>query len=275
MSKGRDPSGRLIFLAAKRRFNQSSGPADDKAGFALPKKAASASYIRAHEWLGYVYDYGYGTRPNRHLAFEHCLIAAKAGNANAEYHVGVFYHEGISVRKNYRAAATWFRRAAKHGDATAVWALGNAYKYGWGLRKNRKRGFELILQAARMGELEAQFSLGVCLSGGEGTAADPEHAFRWYLRAARRGHKDAAHNVAHFYRTGRGVQRNEKKLSFGTGVRNRSTAKLLCGHFFIDDHLQVRAHVLVQLDGDDELADGLERFVQLNLAAINVEALFL
>jgi len=95
MSKGKDTSGRQTFLAAKRRFNQSSGPADDKAGFALLKRAASAGYIRAHEWLGYVYDYGYGTRPNRRLAFKHYLIAAKAGNVNAEYHVGVFHREGI------------------------------------------------------------------------------------------------------------------------------------------------------------------------------------
>src|SRR5271169_266658 len=93
--------GRRTFVAAKRKTNGSSGPEDDKAAFVLLKKAASLGCVEAHEWLGYVYDYGYGTRRNRRLAFKHYMTAAKAGNANAEYHVGVFYHEGISVRKNY------------------------------------------------------------------------------------------------------------------------------------------------------------------------------
>lgn len=102
-------SGTKTFLAAKLKFNESTGPQDDKAGFALLKKAASMGCIRAHEWLGYVYDYGYGTRPNRRHAFKHYMTAAKAGNANAEYHVGVFYHEGISARKNDSLAVSWFR----------------------------------------------------------------------------------------------------------------------------------------------------------------------
>ena len=37
----------------------------------------------------------------------------------------------------------------------------------------------------------------------------------------------------------------------------------------------MRGHVLVQLDSDNELADGLKRFVQLDLPPIDVEALLL
>jgi hypothetical protein len=50
--------------------------------------------------------------------------------------------------------------------------------------------------------------------------------------------------------------------------------KLFCC-FFVDNDLQVRGHVLVQLDGDNELADSLERFVQLDLPPIDMEALLL
>ena len=45
--------------------------------------------------------------------------------------------------------------------------------------------------------------------------------------------------------------------------------------FFSNHNLQVRGYIFVQLDRDDELADGFQRFVQLNFAAIDVEALFL
>src|ERR1019366_2363002 len=58
----------------------------------------------------------------------------------------------------------------------------------------------------------------------------------------------------------------------GAPLRNKL---FCCCRFFIYDDLQVRGHILVQLDGDDELADGLERFVQLDLPAIDVETLLL
>ena len=61
----------------------------------------------------------------------------------------------------------------------------------------------------------------------------------------------------------------------GRGVRpyaSRNDYLLCC--FFFDDHLQVRGHILVQFDGNGELAHGLERLVDLDLAAIHVEALF-
>jgi hypothetical protein len=49
---------------------------------------------------------------------------------------------------------------------------------------------------------------------------------------------------------------------------------LLC-RFLLDDHLHVRGHVLVQLHRHVKLAHGFQRFVQLNLATIDMEALFL
>src|ERR1035438_6825860 len=63
-----------------------------------------------------------------------------------------------------------------------------------------------------------------------------------------------------------------------TKPRHHTTTNkyLFCRYrFFIDDYFQVRGHVLVQLDRDDELPDALERFVQLNLAAVDMEALLL
>src|ERR1019366_8429211 len=52
-------------------------------------------------------------------------------------------------------------------------------------------------------------------------------------------------------------------------------AKLFCRGFFVDHDLQVRSHVLVQFDRDGELADRLQRLMQLDLTAVDVEALFL
>jgi hypothetical protein len=48
---------------------------------------------------------------------------------------------------------------------------------------------------------------------------------------------------------------------------------LLCG-FLLDHDLQVRGHIFVQLDRYREFAHALERLVDLNLAAVDIKALF-
>lgn len=105
-----------IFRRAKKFFGKNCGPEDYRTGYQLFKRAAALGYPRAHEGLGFVYDYGLGTRPNRRLAFEHYKAAAAARIPNAEYHVGVFYYQGIAVRKDFLSAVFWLRQAAKHGD---------------------------------------------------------------------------------------------------------------------------------------------------------------
>ena len=50
---------------------------------------------------------------------------------------------------------------------------------------------------------------------------------------------------------------------------------LLSRRFLLDRDLQMRGHILMQLDRNGELTDGLQRLVQLDLAAVKVEALFL
>src|ERR1700730_145954 len=55
-----------------------------------------------------------------------------------------------------------------------------------------------------------------------------------------------------------------------TGAR-AEPLPLLSNRFLLDDHLEMRGHFFVQLDGDGELAHCLQRLVYLNLAPVNVE----
>src|SRR5215472_9178274 len=95
---------RRAFATAKRSFNRASRNAESREGLKLLKRAAALGHIGAHAWLGVLYDYGLGVRPNRRRALEHYMVAAQAGDADGEYHVGVFYHDGIAVPKNYKVA---------------------------------------------------------------------------------------------------------------------------------------------------------------------------
>lgn len=139
-------SARSLFSEAKKFFNSGRGIDDFRSGFKLLQRAAALGNVGAHAWLGAVYEYGLGTRPNRRLAFKHYSFAAAAGNPNAEYHVAVFYHEGMGVPKDDRMAVRWLRKAVAHGDSTAVYWLGHCYLHGRGVPLNEKKGFELALK---------------------------------------------------------------------------------------------------------------------------------
>ena len=178
-------SARQLYAAARRCFKPGTGPEDFRHGLELMKGAAAQGHAKAHSWLGALYYYGLGTRPNRPKSLAHYRIAAKAGEPNAEYHVGIFYYEGTAVPRDYRAAIRWLRKAAAHGDDTAVYWLGQCYLHGRGVSKNEVKGFELELRAANRRVVEAQYSVAVCYEHGQGVPADAKKAFRWYLVAAR------------------------------------------------------------------------------------------
>src|SRR5882724_1600470 len=110
---GSGAEARSIFRKAKVSFTGEADAEKFRTGLLLLKQAAILNHAGAHEWLGAVYDYGLGTRPNRPLAFEHYLRAAKQGSPNSEYHVGIFYCGGIGVRKNHRLAVKWLRKAVQ------------------------------------------------------------------------------------------------------------------------------------------------------------------
>jgi mRNA interferase RelE/StbE len=54
---------------------------------------------------------------------------------------------------------------------------------------------------------------------------------------------------------------------------SRPKCKLLRHHFLLNHHFQMRGHVLMQLHRHGEFAQGLQRLVQLNLAAIQIDSL--
>src|SRR5271165_3240808 len=65
---------------------------------------------------------------------------------------------------------------------------------------------------------------------------------------------------------------DHRLLGFGDGLFGWSS---FSNGLLADNHLHRHGHVLVQLDGDVELADVLQRFIELDLAPVNVQALLL
>ena len=68
----------------------------------------------------------------------------------------------------------------------------------------------------------------------------------------------------------RGWQDSTERISSQFLVLSSQLA--LLDRFFLDDDFQMRGHIFVQPNRDGELAQGLERFVELDLTTIQIEA---
>lgn len=93
------------------------------------KKRPSALFIRAdQQW-----DLG-----NARAAFRLFLIAARAGDANAQSRVGYCYDVGAGVRPNRRAAVSWYMRAYRRGDSCAAHNIGTVWRDAGDVRRADK-----------------------------------------------------------------------------------------------------------------------------------------
>jgi TPR repeat protein len=206
-------SGRAIFARAKNLYNMARRSEDYGQGFTLLKEAANLGLPEAHEWLGFVYQFGLGTRSNRRLAFKHYLEAADERHNSAEYQVGLAYYKGMGVAKDPSVGVTWIRRAARHGSASALYWLGWHYMSSDNQRRRRK-GFNLLLTAANRKEIQAQHAVGVCYETGDCVPCDARAACRWYLQSAKGGYPYAAEALARCYETGIGVRISKRRSEF-------------------------------------------------------------
>ena len=92
------------------------------------------------------------------------LLAAEAGNTQAQKKLADRYHQATGSDQDYAAARQWYVTAAEQGNVEAQYALGNIYLMG------------------------------------EGTPQDNVQAYHWYKQAAEQGHEAATGNVRNLER---------------------------------------------------------------------------
>ncbi len=61
---------------------------------------------------------------NYNEAYQHALVSAEAGNAQAQYDIGYFLYYGLGVKRDQKQAVVWFEKSANQEDKSAVAALG-------------------------------------------------------------------------------------------------------------------------------------------------------
>jgi hypothetical protein len=103
---------------------------DYKSAFTYFSQAANAGHAGAQNYLGFMYQNGYGVEQNYAEAVSWYRKAANAGNANAQNNLGFMYEQGYGVTKNYAEAVSWYRKAAAQGEPYAKNALERLQKEG-------------------------------------------------------------------------------------------------------------------------------------------------
>ena len=164
--------------------------------------------IQCAECLGEAYYYGKGTEQSFEKAFELFTQAAEAGSAYAQEYVGRIYQFGYGVVDiDCAQAAEWYQKAADQGDAGGMVFLGDLYASGEGVEQDEARANELYGQAldtlTEAGE-DARydngwFLLGYIYKNGLGVEEDADKAMEYFTSSAQIGDPDGMFDLARCY----------------------------------------------------------------------------
>lgn len=117
-------------------------------------------------------------------ALRELLPVARSGDALAQSYVGVIYHFGLGIKPDLESAVDWYAKAANNGDSLSQRILGDLHVEGaWGSPDypTAAKWYEL---AAEGGDVEAQRKLGAMYLEGRGVPRDHNRAARWLRKAS-------------------------------------------------------------------------------------------
>ena len=112
--------------------------------FPLMLQAAEAGLDSAQNMVGWLYDGGMGTAKNDEEACKWYLLAAEAGNANAQSNIGVKY---LYIEDKLEEGVRWLRKAAEQNHAGAQDILGRLYLQGHGVPKDTNEAIKWLRKA--------------------------------------------------------------------------------------------------------------------------------
>lgn len=105
--------------------------------------------------------------------------------------VASFYHNGDNVEVSWEKAFEWCLKAADAGNANAMNNLGAMYAGGNGVAQDPGKAAGWFLKAAEKGLADVQYNLALMYENGIGVEADPQEAGKWLYRASEQGYEPA------------------------------------------------------------------------------------
>jgi len=152
-------------------------------------------------------DLGLAVNEDRGLSY--IMRAADAGNAAAEFSMGVFYAYGkMGFDRDPEFAMQWYEKSAKQNYPEALYHVGLAYYINGMYAQDFLYGLNCLSKAYEGGYSAAAVALGVCFTEGKATQRDYPKAAALFREAAEQGSADGCYNLARFYETGTGVEKD-------------------------------------------------------------------
>ncbi|KAG0185369.1 hypothetical protein DFQ28_009473 [Apophysomyces sp. BC1034] len=253
-SNYRLPSRTAALMVARYQLHGWAGtPKDQNAAFRILETLASQSDQdnHAHYWLAVCYEEGIPSvcEVDIQKAYQHYLIAANSGDADAEFQVASMLANGQGIARDRSAAFVWYERSAQKGNKTALYSLGLYYLKGIeNIPKDLTRARLYFEKAARLGvpaAMSAFASLCKLASIPSSKNLSPyqaqeqneqrELAVHWFQKAASLGDAVAQRELGVLYDAGIGViQSYERAFDFlrKAAEQNDAQATLLLGSYY-------------------------------------------
>jgi TPR repeat protein len=122
-------------------------------------RASRQDFPLAQYWLGYAYQYGFGSERDLGKALEWYRRAAQNNVAQAQNNLAMLHLAGEGVEKNPKLAVRFLNRAVKLDYSWAKNNLAGLYELGWGVKKDPARARQLYEEAAAAGNPKARQNL--------------------------------------------------------------------------------------------------------------------
>jgi TPR repeat protein len=112
------------------------------------------------QYLGFLFQHGYGTKKYISVAIDYYTKAAKHGLVAAQYNIGILYQQNTKIKFNDRSAFHWYTLAAEGGNVAAQNGLAYFYEKRLATDVNYLTAFHWYKEAANSSHSGAQITLG-------------------------------------------------------------------------------------------------------------------
>lgn len=136
-----------------------SGQEGPRRGDALAPYRADQGNAVAQEYIGYLYQNGFGAQQDYAEAMRWHRMAADQRNIRGQNNVGYLYQSGVGVKQDYTEAMRWHRMAADQGNAWAQNQLGYLYQNGLGVPRDLEQARQWWRNGAAGGNEDAKKAL--------------------------------------------------------------------------------------------------------------------
>jgi TPR repeat protein len=154
------------------------------------------------QYLGFLFQHGYGTKKYISVAINYYTKAAEQGLPDSQFNLGFLYQKNTKIKFNYRKAFHWYKLAAEGGNVAAQNGLAYFYEKGLVNDVDYLKALHWYTEAANAGHSGAQITLGKWYRKGQCVEQDYTQTAEWYKLAASQGSQVAQNCLDLLYQNG-------------------------------------------------------------------------